>query len=65
MGYRIPEINEENAYRLNILNHIMYDSSYSLYDRDVVDQKKIVSSGGGFSFSYVEKAFHVFRSFIS
>ncbi len=57
MGYRIPEINEENAYRLNILNHIMYDSSYSLFDRKVIDEKKIVSSGGGFSFSYVRKLF--------
>ena len=57
MGYRIPEINRDNSYQLNILNHIMYDSSYSLYDRKVIDEKKIVSSGGGFSFSYVRKLF--------
>ena len=56
-GFRIPEINSENAYKLNILNHIMFDSSYSLFDRTVVDDKKLVSTGGGFSFSYVRRLF--------
>ena len=51
-GYRIPYINQDNVVQLELLNHILFDSSHNLAKLRILDKAKMVSAIDGFNFHY-------------
>jgi predicted Zn-dependent peptidase len=51
-GWRLPPFTAETALRLELANHILFDSSNDLASRRFVDREKLAASVGSFSFGY-------------
>lgn len=51
-GWRIPGFDPKNTDLMNFANFVLFDSSFNLAKRRLVDRERVAAYAGGFNFSY-------------